>query len=154
VLPEAPKIPTTIKISFAWTRRRGNRVYLAGHAATNPNGSPAGPFSKEPTEVALEAAPAARSTALAILGGLKREVGDLDRLTAWLMVDGMVNADLGYAQATSDSSPHRTRCGTICDPHVSLRTKVCSYRLERYPLITATLVSSSGVAEKSVSVPP
>jgi ABC-type glycerol-3-phosphate transport system permease component len=53
VLPEAPKIPPRIKISFAWTRWRGNRVYVAGHAATNANGSPAGPFSKVPTEVAL-----------------------------------------------------------------------------------------------------
>ncbi len=36
VLPEAPKIPPGIKISFAWTRVRGNRVYVAGHAAQTP----------------------------------------------------------------------------------------------------------------------
>ena len=36
VLPEAPQIPPEIRISFAWTRRRGNRVYIAGHAAANP----------------------------------------------------------------------------------------------------------------------
>jgi hypothetical protein len=95
VLPEALKIPPRIKISFAWTRWRGNRICVAGHAATKPNGSLAGPFSKVPTEVALEAAPAARSTALALLGSLKREVGGLERVTAWLMVDGMVNAELG-----------------------------------------------------------
>jgi enamine deaminase RidA (YjgF/YER057c/UK114 family) len=102
VLPEGPKIPPGIKIPFAWTRRRGNRVYVAGHAATNPDGSPAGPFGKVPTEVTLEAAQAAaRSTALAILGSLKRELGDLDRVTAWLMVYGMVNAEPGYAQTTN-----------------------------------------------------
>jgi enamine deaminase RidA (YjgF/YER057c/UK114 family) len=101
VLPEAPQLPPGIKISFAWTRRRGNRVYIAGHAATHPDGSPAGPYGKVPTEVSLEAAQAAaRSTALAILGSLKRELADLDRLTAWLMVYGMVNAEPGYAQTT------------------------------------------------------
>jgi len=44
---------------------------------------------------------AARSTALSILASLKRELGDLDRVTAWLMVYGMVNADPGYAQTTN-----------------------------------------------------
>jgi hypothetical protein len=31
VLPEAPKVPPGFKFSFAWTRIRGNRIYLAGH---------------------------------------------------------------------------------------------------------------------------
>ena len=44
---------------------------------------------------------AARLTALSILGSLKRELGDLDRVTAWLMVYGMVNADPGYPQTTN-----------------------------------------------------
>jgi enamine deaminase RidA (YjgF/YER057c/UK114 family) len=102
VLPEVPKIPLGIQISFAWTRVRGNRVYVAGHAALNADGSPAGPFGKVPSEVSLEAAQqAARGTALAVLGSLKRELGDLDRVTAWLMVYGMVNADPGYAQTTN-----------------------------------------------------
>ncbi len=51
VLPEAPKIPPHITISFAWTRVRGNRVYIAGHGAQNPDGSTAGPFGKVPSEV-------------------------------------------------------------------------------------------------------
>ena len=41
---------------------------------------------------------AARLTALAILGNLKRELGDLDRVTAWLRVFGMVNAAPGFNQ--------------------------------------------------------
>src|ERR687886_2840574 len=102
VLPEAPKVPPGITISFAWTRRHRNRVYVSGHAAQNRDGSPAGPFGKVPTEVSLEAAQqAARGAALAILGSLKRELGDLDRVTAWLMVHGMVNAEPGYAQTTN-----------------------------------------------------
>jgi hypothetical protein len=102
VLPAAPKAPPGIKISFAWTRRRGNRIYVSGHSAQAPDGSFSGPFGKVPTEVALEAAQAAaRSTALSILASLKRELGGLDRVTAWLMVYGMVNAEPGYAHASS-----------------------------------------------------
>ncbi|HEX6554847.1 MAG TPA: RidA family protein [Ktedonobacteraceae bacterium] len=102
VLPEAPKTPPGFKFSFAWIRRRGNRIYLSGHSAQAPDGSYIGPFGKVPTEVSLEAAQeAARGTALSMLASLKRELGDLDRVTAWLMVYGMVNADPGYPQTTT-----------------------------------------------------
>ena len=102
VLPAAPKIPPGIKISFAWTRVRGNRIYVSGHSAQEPDGSFIGPFGKVPTEVSLEAAQqAARSAALSMLASLKRELGDLDRVTAWLIVYGMVNAEPGYAQTTN-----------------------------------------------------
>jgi enamine deaminase RidA (YjgF/YER057c/UK114 family) len=102
VLPQAPKLPPGLKLSFAWARMRGNRLYLAGHGPLAPDGSPLGPFGKVPTEVSLEAAQeAARSTALSMLASLKRELGDLDRVTAWLMVSGMVNAEPGYGQTTT-----------------------------------------------------
>lgn len=102
VLPAAPKAPPGIKLSFAWTRTRGNRIYVSGHSAQATDGSFIGPFGKVPTEVSLEAAQAAaRSTALSMLASLKRELGDLDRVTAWLMVYGMVNAEAGYAQTTN-----------------------------------------------------
>jgi enamine deaminase RidA (YjgF/YER057c/UK114 family) len=102
VLPQAPKLPPGLKISFAWARMHGNRLYLAGHGPLAPDGSPLGPFGKVPTEVSLEAAQeAARSTALSMLASLKREIGDLDRVTAWLMVSGMVNAEPGYGQTTN-----------------------------------------------------
>lgn len=102
VLPEKPMVPPEIKISFAWTRVRGNRIYISGHGALNPNGSPAGPFGKVPSDVSLEQAQdAARKTTLAVLGSLKRELGDLDRVTAWLMVYGVVNTDPSYAFTTN-----------------------------------------------------
>jgi len=102
ILPEAPKIPPGIKISFAWVRRHGNRIYLSGHSAQAPDGSFIGPFGKVPTEISLEVAQqAARATALSMLASLKRELEDLDRVTAWLMVYGMVNAEPGYAQTTN-----------------------------------------------------
>jgi hypothetical protein len=36
-----------------------------------------------------------------MLASLKRSLEDLDRVTAWLMVNGMVNADPGYPQTTN-----------------------------------------------------
>ena len=36
-----------------------------------------------------------------MLATLKRTLGDLDRVTAWLMVYGMVNAEPGYGQTTN-----------------------------------------------------
>jgi hypothetical protein len=102
ILPKAPKVPPGFKFSFAWTRIRGNRLYLSGHSAQAPDGSFIGPFGKVPTEVSLEAAQeAARSTALSMLASIKRELGDLDRVTAWLIVYGMVNAEPGYGQTTN-----------------------------------------------------
>ena len=40
---------------------------------------------------------AARLTALSMLGSLARELGDLDRITAWVRVFGMVNSAPGFA---------------------------------------------------------
>ena len=72
VLPEAPKVPPGFKFSFAWTRIRGNRIYLAGHGAQAPDGTFVGPFGKVPSEVSLEEAQeAAHNTALSMLGSLK-----------------------------------------------------------------------------------
>ena len=43
-----------------------------------------------------EAYGAARLTALAILASFERELGDLDRVSAWLRVFGMVNSAPGF----------------------------------------------------------
>jgi enamine deaminase RidA (YjgF/YER057c/UK114 family) len=100
-LPEPANPGTGFATSFAWTRSRGNRVYVAGHGAFDPDGRPAGPFGKFPSEVSVETATeAARQTGLAILASLKQEVGDPDRIAAWLMVWGTVNADPGFPNTT------------------------------------------------------
>ena len=101
ILPQAPQLPPGTPISFAWTRVRGNRVYLSGQGPLDERGAPRGPFGKVPSEVSLEEAQeAARGAALSLLAALKRELGDLDRVTAWLMVNGAVNADPGYPRTT------------------------------------------------------
>jgi enamine deaminase RidA (YjgF/YER057c/UK114 family) len=101
-LPDPVKLPPAVKTSFAWIRVRGNRAFISGHGALAPDGSPAGPFGKVPSEVSQEEAQrSARLAGLAILASLRRTLGDLDRVTAWLMVNGMVNADPGYPQTTA-----------------------------------------------------
>jgi hypothetical protein len=101
-LPPAAAAPPGFKFSFAWVRLAGSRAFVSGHGALAPDGTPIGPFGKVPSEVPLEAAQqSARATALAVLGSLQRTLGDLDRVTAWLMVYGMVNADPGYPQTTN-----------------------------------------------------
>ncbi|MCZ7654788.1 MAG: RidA family protein [Rhodocyclaceae bacterium] len=44
---------------------------------------------------------AARLTALAMLGSLQRALGDLDRITAWTRVFGMVNSAPGFNKQPS-----------------------------------------------------
>ncbi len=101
VLPEPMKPPPGVALPPTWIRVRGNIAYLSGQSARNPDGSPAGPFGKVPSEVSVEGARGvARGTALALLGTLKREIGDLDRISAWLTVQGLVNAEPGFTQTT------------------------------------------------------
>jgi enamine deaminase RidA (YjgF/YER057c/UK114 family) len=100
-LPAPIKVPPGFTIPFSWTRVRGNRMYISGHAPLEADGTYSGPSGKVPSEVSLEEAQqVARKVALAMLSSVKRELGDLDRVTAWLMINGMVNANPGYPQTT------------------------------------------------------
>jgi enamine deaminase RidA (YjgF/YER057c/UK114 family) len=99
VLPQQLEAPPGLHLPFSWVRVRGDRAYVSGHAAMNPDGSLAGPFGQVGAEISVEEGyEAARLTALAALGSLKRALGDLDRVTAWLRVFGMVNSAPGFAQ--------------------------------------------------------
>jgi enamine deaminase RidA (YjgF/YER057c/UK114 family) len=92
-LPPPLATPAGVRLPFSWVRVRGNRAYVAGHAPQNADGTLAGPFGKVGADVTVEQAYAsARLVGLSILGSLKRELGDLDRISAWLRVFGMVCA--------------------------------------------------------------
>lgn len=105
-LPDEVKLPPGITIPYQWVRVRGHRAYVSGHGALAADGSPLGPFGKVPSQVSLEDAQAsARSAVLAMLASLKRVIGGLDEIAAWLMVFGNVNADPGYAQTTLVANP-------------------------------------------------
>ena len=97
VLPEPLKTPPGLVLPFSWVRAHGGRAYVSGHVPLDPDGSIARPLSKVGAEVSEEQAyEAARLTALAILASLKRALGDLDRVAAWLRVFGMVNTAPGF----------------------------------------------------------
>jgi hypothetical protein len=101
-LPEPPQIPPGVQISFAWVRLHEGRAYVAGHGPQNPDGSIAEPLGKVGEKLSAEEGyQAARLTALSILGSLKRELGDLDRVPAWLMVYGLVNAVADFTLTTN-----------------------------------------------------
>jgi hypothetical protein len=98
-LPEPTRAPQGVRLPFAFVRIRDTRAYISGHGPTAPDGSIAGPFSKVGADVSLEEANlAAQSAALSVLATLKHELGDLDRVTAWLRVFGMVNSAPDFVQ--------------------------------------------------------
>jgi enamine deaminase RidA (YjgF/YER057c/UK114 family) len=102
VLPPAVQAPEGTRLPFAFARLDGRRVYVSGHGPQAPDGSLAGPRGKVGAEVSVEQGyEAARATALSILGTLHRELGDLDRVTAWLRVFGMVNSAPGFIDQPS-----------------------------------------------------
>jgi RimJ/RimL family protein N-acetyltransferase len=102
VLPEPTKVPPGLVLPFSWVRVRGSRAYVSGHGPLNPDGSLAQPLGKVGAEVSEEEAyGAARLTALAMLASLKRELGDLDRVGAWLRVFGMVNSAPGFVRQSN-----------------------------------------------------
>jgi len=96
-LPEAVQTPPGMRLPFRWVRVRGNRAFISGQIPVDATGAPTGPFGKVGAEVTPEQGyQAARLIALAVLGNLKRELGDLDRVACWLRVFGMVNAAPGF----------------------------------------------------------
>lgn len=101
-LPDVHKPPKGVHFSFEWVRAHGKTLYVSGHGPLRPDGSPLGPFGRVPSQVSIaDATGSARQTALSMLASLKRELGDLDRVTAWLRVRGLVNSDPGFSLMTN-----------------------------------------------------
>ena len=97
ILPQPLQAPPGVVLPFQFVRVTGARAFISGHGPTNADGSLATPLGKVGRDVTLEQAhDAARLTGLAILGSLKRALGDLDRITAWNRVFGMVNSAPGF----------------------------------------------------------
>jgi enamine deaminase RidA (YjgF/YER057c/UK114 family) len=97
VLPKPLTPPPGVELPFPFVRIRGTRAFVSGHGPLNPDGSLAGPFGKVGAEVTQEQAyTAAELTGLAMLSSLRAVLGDLDRVTLWLRVFGMVNTAPGF----------------------------------------------------------
>jgi enamine deaminase RidA (YjgF/YER057c/UK114 family) len=92
VLPGSIRLPPGVVLPFSWVRWLGSRAIVSGHGPLAADGTLAEPLGRVGAEVSPEQGyQAARLTGLAILASLKSALGDLDRVTAWVRVFGMVN---------------------------------------------------------------
>lgn len=99
VLPPAMTPPAGVALPFQFVHVVGKRAFISGHgpqSAEGPFEKPLGKVGRELTE--QQGYAAARLTALSILGSLKRAIGELDRITAWGRVFGMVNSAAGFTR--------------------------------------------------------
>ena len=98
-LPPPIKAPSGVKLPFSFVRIHDGIAYVSGHGPQQADGSVAGPFGKVGVEVSIEQGyDLARAVALSMLGSLQRELGDLDRVSAWLRLFGMVNCAPDFAR--------------------------------------------------------
>ncbi len=124
VLPEPMQVPPDLRLPFAWVRVRGNRAYISGHIPLNPDGSVAQPLGKVGAEVSAdEGYLAARRVALAHLASLKRHLGDLDRITAWLRVFAMVNAAPEFNQTPLVTNGYSDLILELYGPEVGMHAR-------------------------------
>ena len=134
-IPERLKVQPNVKTPFTWVRVRGDKAYISGHGPQNPDGSIAGPFGKVVgsgqevgggvgEQVSVEQAyESAKLAGLSILGSLKRELGRLDRVTAWLQVRGMVNTVQGFTQTTDVINGFSDLILTLYGPEVGIHAR-------------------------------
>jgi len=89
-LPAPPAAPPGVTLPFELVRVHGDVAYVSGH----------GPFDGDQllvtgrvgADVSVEQGyAAARATGLSMLASLEQELGDLDRVTAWIKALGFVN---------------------------------------------------------------
>ena len=93
-LPEQLVMPEGMKISFPWVHRVENTLFISCHLAQNNDGTVAGPFGSVGAIVSSgDAKKSARQVGLTILGSIKREIWNLNKIHQWCRAFGMVNAD-------------------------------------------------------------
>ena len=101
VLPAPLQVPPGVKAPLAMIKVLGKRVLVSGHGPQEADGSIAQPLGQVGSDLTAEqGAEAARKVALAMLGTIQREIGDLDRIDCWVKVFGMVNSAPGFTGQT------------------------------------------------------
>lgn len=104
ILPAPMQSPSGLVLPFPWVRlwpgHLPGRAFVSGHGPLLPDGSvPKGLIGKVGGNVSeTDAYEGARLTGLAILASLRNALGDLDRITGWLRVFGMVNVAPGFTR--------------------------------------------------------
>jgi enamine deaminase RidA (YjgF/YER057c/UK114 family) len=94
-LPAPMEAPAGVELPFDLVRVHGGVAYVSGHGPADGDrllvtGSVGGEVSVE------QAYDAARATGLSMLASLKRELGDLDRVTGWIKLLGFVKCAEGF----------------------------------------------------------
>ena len=118
-LSEPLQAPQGVQLPFVQVRVHTDRAYISGHAPLNTDGTLREPLGKVGAEVSLEEGyQAARATALAVLGSIKRELGDLDRVSAWLRVFGMVNVAPGFTNTPAVINGFSDLILELYGPHI------------------------------------
>ena len=101
-LPPAFTPPLGVVLPFQSVRIVGNRAIISGHGPQDSSGGFAEPLGKLGRELTVDQGyTAARLTGLSILGSLQRALGDLDRITAWMRIFGMVNSAADFNKQPS-----------------------------------------------------
>jgi len=99
ILPQPLRLPEGVVLPFPMVNLRSKRAIISGHGPQESDGSTAGPFGQLGAEVTVKQGyELARMVGLGILGSLKRELGDLDRIAHWDRALGMVNSTPGFTQ--------------------------------------------------------
>ena len=99
LLPPPIKVPAGVVLPFSFVRIHAGIAHVSGHGPQKADGSVAGPFGKVGSDVTVQQGyDLAKAVALSMLGSLQRELGDLDRVAAWLRLHGMVNCAPDFAQ--------------------------------------------------------
>jgi enamine deaminase RidA (YjgF/YER057c/UK114 family) len=94
-LPAPPAAPPGVVLPFEFVRVHGELAYASGHGPLD--GDRVLVTGRVGGEVTVEQGyGAARATCLSMLASLKRELGDLDRVTAWIKLLGFVNCAEGF----------------------------------------------------------
>jgi enamine deaminase RidA (YjgF/YER057c/UK114 family) len=95
-LPDAFAAPPGVDFRFDLVRVSGGHAYVSGHGPLD--GSQVLVRGKVGADVTPEQAyDAARLTALSVFTSLERELGDLDRVTRWVKLLGLVNCAPGFS---------------------------------------------------------
>jgi enamine deaminase RidA (YjgF/YER057c/UK114 family) len=94
-LPAPVTAPAGVRLPFDFVRVHGDVAYVSGHGPLDGDrvlftGRVGGEVSVE------QAYEAARATGLSMLASLKRELGDLDRVSGWLKALGFVSCAEGF----------------------------------------------------------
>jgi enamine deaminase RidA (YjgF/YER057c/UK114 family) len=120
VLPEPMVAPAGVTVPIAWARRYGDRVYLSGHTPLHADGTIAGPFGRVGSKIkTAQAYDAARRCTLSMLASLKREIGDLDAVAAWLRIEGYVLTAPGFYQLSNVINGCSDLLGELFGPEIA-----------------------------------